>query len=91
MDEAEHRISTLEDNLKSTQRALHRAEKVIKSLEAKTDDLENKGRRKNLVLLGLPEQVEGRQGNLLQYIQLERECIVPYDHSQNLGTPQDPS
>lgn len=68
MDEAEKRISTLEDTLHSTQRDLHRAEIIIKALESKTDDLENRGRRKNVVLLGLPEKSEGSQ-SLFDYIQ----------------------
>lgn len=67
LDAAEQRISDLEDTLHTTKRDLHRAQKLIKNLEAKTDDLENRGRRKNLVLMGLPEQSEGQY--LFKYIQ----------------------
>lgn len=64
---AEQRISDLEDKLQTSNRELHRAQKLIETLEAKTDDLENRGRRKNLVLLGLPEKTEG--GNIFDFIQ----------------------
>lgn len=67
LDAAEQRISDLEDILQTTNRDLHRAQELIKTLETKTDDLENRGRRKNLVLLGLPEQSEHQ--HLLEFIQ----------------------
>lgn len=60
MDKAEQRISTLEDTLQTTWQDLHRAEKFIKTLESETDDLENRGRRKNLVLLGAARKVRGQ-------------------------------
>lgn len=64
---AEQRVSDLEDTLQTTNRDLHRAQKLIKTLEAKTDDLENRGRKKNLVLMGLPEQ--SQHLHLLEFIQ----------------------
>lgn len=44
-----------------TQQELLRAEKLITAHEAKTDDLENRGRRKNMVLLSQPEKSEASQ------------------------------
>ena len=67
LDAAEQRVSDLEDTLQTTNRDLHRAQRLIKTLEAKTDDLENRGRRKNVVLLGLPEQIQHLY--LLEFIQ----------------------
>ncbi|KAJ0062222.1 hypothetical protein NL108_018606 [Boleophthalmus pectinirostris] len=67
LDSTEQRISDLEDTLNATKRELHRAQNIIKTLEAKSDDLENRGRRKNLVLMGLPEQSEGQQ--ITTYVQ----------------------
>lgn len=64
---AEQRISDLEDTLQTTNRDLHRAQKLIETLEAKTDDLENRSRRKNLILLGLPENIEC--GHIFDFIQ----------------------
>lgn len=61
IDEAEARISTVEDQLHRAQTDLTSAAKRIAYLESKTDDLENRGRRKNLRLLGLREGAEGTQ------------------------------
>lgn len=57
--EAETRIATTEDMLQHTQEALASATKRIAYLETKTEDLENRGRRKNLRLFGLRERAEG--------------------------------
>lgn len=61
IDEAEARISTAEDQLRKAETELTSAAKRIAYLESKTDDLENRGRRKNLRLLGLREGAEGTQ------------------------------
>lgn len=59
--EAETRISAAEDELTRTQVLLASASKRLAFLESKTEDLENRGRRKNLRLLGLREQAEGNK------------------------------
>jgi len=59
VEEAETRISTAEDELRHTQDLLASASKRLAFLESKTEDLENRGRRKNLRLLGLRERAEG--------------------------------
>lgn len=64
---AEQRVSDLEDTLQTTNRELSRALRLIETLEFKTDDLENRGRRKNLLLLGLPENAES--GHIFEFIQ----------------------
>lgn len=59
--EAETRIATAEKQLQHTQAALVSATKRIAYLESKTEDLENRGRRKNLQLFGLHEGAEGNK------------------------------
>ena len=59
--ETETRIATTEDRLQDTQEALASATKRIAFLESKTEDLENRGRRKNLRLFGLRERAEGNK------------------------------
>ncbi|KAK7896592.1 hypothetical protein WMY93_021917 [Mugilogobius chulae] len=67
LEAAEERISTLEDMLSNTTTDLQDSLKQLKVLQQKTDDLENRGRRKNLVLMGLPEKAEGP--NPLKFVQ----------------------
>lgn len=59
--EAESRIASAEGELQQAQVALASAEKRIAYLESKTEDLENRGRRKNLRLVGLREGAEGKK------------------------------
>ncbi|CAB1451091.1 unnamed protein product [Pleuronectes platessa] len=59
--EAETRVATTEDKLQHTQEALASATKRIAYLESKTEDLENRGRRKNLRIFGLRERAEGNR------------------------------
>lgn len=49
IEEAEARIAATEDALDKTERALAKATKWLTYLEEKTEDLENRGRRKNMV------------------------------------------
>lgn len=57
--ETENRISTTEDALQTRERELSTLTKTVTRLQAKVDDLENRGRRKNLRVVGLPEKAEG--------------------------------
>lgn len=57
--EAENRISTTEDVLQARESELSALTKTVTQLQAKVDDLENRGRRKNLRIIGLPEKAEG--------------------------------
>lgn len=68
MEEAENRIMSTEEHLDKNQTELTNAMKRIAYLESKTDDLENRSRRKNLRPFGLREGAEGNQP-LLEFIQ----------------------
>ncbi|CAM4618846.1 unnamed protein product [Leuciscus chuanchicus] len=58
IEEAETRIAATEDALDKAERALAKATKRLTYLEEKTEDLENRGRRKNIRLFGLKEGAE---------------------------------
>ncbi|KAL6473236.1 hypothetical protein MHYP_G00194240 [Metynnis hypsauchen] len=67
LEEAENRIMSAEELLEKSMADLDTAMKRIAHLEAKADDLENRGRRKNLRLFGLREGAEG-QRPLLEFV-----------------------
>lgn len=60
VEAAEGRISTVEDQLPSMQKTLKTATLQIAALLSKVDDLENRSRRSNIRLVGVPEKAEGR-------------------------------
>lgn len=66
--EAEERISSLEDDLEVAKAELATAAKRIALLETKADDLENRGRRKNLRMFGLREDSELNR-SLLDFVE----------------------
>lgn len=66
--EAEERIGDTEDGLQRVTTEITDAAKRIAYLESKTEDLENRARRSNLRLVGLPEGAEGTQP-MIDYIQ----------------------
>lgn len=57
--EAETRISTLEDVVTPIEAKLQSLEKLVHDMGERAEDLENRGRRKNIRIVGLPEGVEG--------------------------------
>jgi len=57
--EAEQRISALEDVTDPVDGKLKALEKLVCELSERSDDLENRGRRKNIRIVGLPEEAEG--------------------------------
>lgn len=67
IEETESRIAAAEDALDRTERALAKATKKLAYMEEKTEDLENRGRRKNIRLFGLEEGAEGMRP-LLDFI-----------------------
>ncbi|XP_026020582.1 uncharacterized protein LOC113020645 [Astatotilapia calliptera] len=69
IEEAEARIAEVESTLEKTETSLNSAIKRIALLEAKTDDLENRGRRKNLRIFGIKEGAEGQQ-SLFEFINI---------------------
>uniref|UniRef100_A0A8B9GU86 L1 transposable element RRM domain-containing protein n=1 Tax=Astyanax mexicanus TaxID=7994 RepID=A0A8B9GU86_ASTMX len=56
---AKNRVSDMEDCSNSHSSQLAALEKRAQLLQSKVDDLENRGRRKNIKIVGLPEQAEG--------------------------------
>ncbi|CAI5686474.1 unnamed protein product [Oreochromis niloticus] len=69
IEEAEARIAEVESTLEKTETSLNSAIKQIALLEAKTDDLENCRRRKNLRIFGIKEGAEGQQ-SLFDFINI---------------------
>lgn len=59
--ETEERVAAAEEELETVQAGLASAMKRLSDLQVKTDDLENRSRRKNLRLFGLKEGAEGTQ------------------------------
>lgn len=68
LTEAEDRIGTAEDGIERVKLQLTDAVKRIAYLESKTEDLENRGRCKNLRLVGLPESAE-KTRPMVEFIQ----------------------
>lgn len=61
LDEAEGRVSTLEDMLATTKNKLREVDKKIQTLTEKADDMENRTRRDNIRVVSLKEGAEGEQ------------------------------
>lgn len=55
IDQAEDRISAIEDDATATSAAVARLSLIQRELQDKVDDLENRSRRNNLRIIGLPE------------------------------------
>lgn len=60
INEAEDRIGRAEDSITSMHSAIKKLQEKCDILETKVDDQENRGRRNNLRLIGLPEKAEGQ-------------------------------
>uniref|UniRef100_H3AQT9 L1 transposable element RRM domain-containing protein n=1 Tax=Latimeria chalumnae TaxID=7897 RepID=H3AQT9_LATCH len=60
LDEAEHRVGNTEDSMHSLETTVQQLQEAVVKLQDKMDDLENRSRRCNLRLVGLPEGEEGR-------------------------------
>ncbi|KAI4804680.1 hypothetical protein KUCAC02_026299 [Chaenocephalus aceratus] len=58
LTQAEDRIGETEDNVTVLHTTVNGMEKVITALTEKVDDLENRDRRSNLRVIGLPENAE---------------------------------
>ncbi|KAE8287225.1 hypothetical protein D5F01_LYC15194 [Larimichthys crocea] len=59
VEEVEERLSATEDSHSAHDTCIAAVEKTVKQLLLKIDDLENRGRRKNLKIINLPEKTEG--------------------------------
>lgn len=56
---AENRVSAAKEMLDLSSFCIQTLQKEVKELKEHIDDFENRGRRKNLLIVGLPEGVEG--------------------------------
>lgn len=70
MVEAEGRVSASEDDYNNFNTHLTSMEKTVEQLRMKVDDLENRGRRKNLKIVNLPEKAESGT-SLLDFLQTQ--------------------
>ena len=59
VEEVEERVSTTEDSNSAYATHIAAMDKTVKQLQLKIDDLENRGHRKNLKIINLPEKTEG--------------------------------
>lgn len=57
--QAEERVSSAEDSISGLQTKVSALEGKVKFLETKADDLENRSRRNNMRIVGIPEKEEG--------------------------------
>uniref|UniRef100_H3A2K3 L1 transposable element RRM domain-containing protein n=1 Tax=Latimeria chalumnae TaxID=7897 RepID=H3A2K3_LATCH len=60
LEEVEHHVGNTEDSVLSLESTVLQMQETITKLQGKTDDLENRSRRCNLRLVGLPEGEEGK-------------------------------
>uniref|UniRef100_H3BBK3 L1 transposable element RRM domain-containing protein n=1 Tax=Latimeria chalumnae TaxID=7897 RepID=H3BBK3_LATCH len=60
LDEAEHRLGNTEDSVHGLEMTMQQLQETVVKLQEKADDLENRSRRCNLHLVGLPEGEEGK-------------------------------
>lgn len=60
--EVEQRVSQTKDTVRDYGADLHTLKTRIKALEVRAEDAENRNRRNNLRILGLPEGAEGAEG-----------------------------
>lgn len=58
--EAESRIMAVENTSAEMEKQIAGLSKVVKELTVRMQDYENRGRRKNLRILGIKEELEGR-------------------------------
>lgn len=65
--EAEERISQAEEDVSALQHKVKKLEETTEFLRNKVQDLEDRGRRSNLRLVGLPEKTEG--SNMCAFIE----------------------
>ncbi|KAL0152785.1 hypothetical protein M9458_052510 [Cirrhinus mrigala] len=75
MDEAETRISNTEDSRDNCEAQISAMQKIVDMLQLKVDDLENRGRRKNLKIVNLPEKAEGST-SLADFLQITIPTLV---------------
>ena len=75
MEEAEERVSAAGDSTGAHGTCIATLEKTAEQLRLKIDDLENRGRRKNLKIVNLPEKTEGNTP-LVDFLQTSFPTLV---------------
>lgn len=60
MGEAERRVGETEDSIRDQRASIHTLQVKVKALESRAEDGENRSRRNNLRIVGLPEGAEGQ-------------------------------
>lgn len=60
LGEDERRVGDLEDFIRDHPASVHTLQVKIKALESRVEDNENRSRRNNLKVVGLPEGAEGQ-------------------------------
>lgn len=60
VDEVETRVGDMEEAVRDHTATLHTVQVLLKNLEAKSEDAENRNRHNNLRIIGLPEGTEGQ-------------------------------
>lgn len=74
--EAERRVGEVEDLARATDTTVQALQQQVKTLQARAEDAENRSRRNNVRILGLPERAEGSKPELFAE-QLIREVLSP--------------
>lgn len=74
--EIERRVGAVEDTTNTIENSVHVLKQQIKVLEARAEDAENRNRRNNIRILGLPERAEGPNPELFAE-QLIRTLLSP--------------
>lgn len=91
IDQAEDRISTIEDDATATSAAVARLSLIQRELQDKVDDLENRSRWTNLSIIGLPESYPASSITaicstiILEQLGLRTPCTVEGAH--RVGQP----
>lgn len=74
--EAERRLGEVEDSAHATSTTVSVLQQQVETLQARAEDAENRSRRNNVRLIGLPERAEGSHPELFAE-QLLREVLSP--------------
>ena len=79
MDEAEERVAELESAADTSKQQVSALQETVQRLQEHVEDLDNRGRRCNVKILGIPELKEGN--DMIQFLQREiptmLECQFP--------------
>lgn len=93
LKEAEHRINTLEEDLLEAHAKLSHFNSLTQAMQEKIDDLENRSRRNNVRIVGLPESYQSSALNELcattipEALDIPSPCLVERAH--RIGPPRD--